>query len=67
MIVRYGKTAHGLSKDFGVSLSEAEDVLAKWYKDRPEVQEWQRQTILTDRIYTHIDGSLSSLTRHQQS
>ncbi|KNB44986.1 mitochondrial DNA polymerase [Blastocystis sp. subtype 4] len=43
----YGKTAHGLSKDFGVSLSEAEDVLAKWYKDRPEVQEWQRQTILT--------------------
>ena len=47
MIVRYGKTAHGLSKDFGVSLSEAEDVLAKWYKDRPEVQEWQRQTILT--------------------
>ena len=35
----YGKTAHGLSKDFGVSLEEAKDILAKWYKDRPEVQE----------------------------
>ena len=30
-----------------MSVDEAKDVLAKWYKDRPEVQEWQRQTILT--------------------
>ena len=44
---RYGKTAHGLSKDFGVSLEEAKDILAKWYKDRPEVEQWQKQTILT--------------------
>ena len=29
------------------SIEAQEDVLAKWYKDRPEVQEWQRQTILT--------------------
>ena len=41
---RYGKTAHGLSKDFGVSLEEAKDILAKWYKDRPEVEQWQKQT-----------------------
>ena len=43
---RYGKTAHGLSKDFGVSLEEAKEILGKWYKDRPEVREWQQQTIM---------------------
>ena len=44
---RYGKTAHGLQKDFGVSLEEAKEVLAKWYKERPEVKRWQELTIQT--------------------
>lgn len=35
--IAYGKTAHGLSKDWGVSLSEAKETLEKWYNDRPEV------------------------------
>ncbi len=35
--IAYGKTALGLSKDWGVTLSEAKDTLEKWYADRPEV------------------------------
>lgn len=32
--IAYGKTAMGLSKDWGVSLQEAERTLARWYADR---------------------------------
>ena len=42
---RYGKTAHGLSKDWDVSVEEARETLEKWYEDRPEVREWQTKTI----------------------
>ena len=35
--IAYGKTAHGLSKDWGVSMAEAEQTVARWYADRPEV------------------------------
>lgn len=33
----YGKTEYGLSKDFGVSLDEAKQIVDRWYKSRPEV------------------------------
>jgi DNA polymerase-1 len=39
--IAYGKTAHGLSKDWGVSQQEAEELLKAWYADRPEVKKWQ--------------------------
>lgn len=39
--IAYGKTAHGLAKDFGVSTREAEETVDLWYSDRPEVREWQ--------------------------
>ena len=29
--IAYGKTAHGLSKDFGVSVREAQNIVEKWY------------------------------------
>ncbi|CAM9132669.1 unnamed protein product [Ascophyllum nodosum] len=43
--IAYGKTAHGLSKDWGVSLNEAEKLLKAWYADRPEVEKWQKKVI----------------------
>ena len=30
--IAYGKTAHGLSKDWGVSVPEAEAMLQAWYR-----------------------------------
>ena len=42
--IAYGKTAHGLSQDWGVSTKEAEEMLEKWYNARPEVREWQALT-----------------------
>lgn len=42
--IAYGKTAHGLSQDWGVSTKEAEEMLQAWYKSRPEVEEWQKTT-----------------------
>ena len=39
--IAYGKTAHGLAKDFGVSTKEAEETVNLWYSDRPEVRSWQ--------------------------
>ena len=39
--IAYGKTAHGLAKDFDVSTKEAQETVDLWYSDRPEVREWQ--------------------------
>lgn len=39
--IAYGKTAHGLSQDWGVSREEAEAMLQAWYNARPEVKKWQ--------------------------
>jgi DNA polymerase-1 len=43
--IAYGMTAVGLARDWGVSREEAEQTLELWYRDRPEVREWQRSTI----------------------
>jgi len=43
--IAYGKTPHGLSKDWGVSVKEAEGLLEAWYADRPEVKAWQQHVI----------------------
>eukprot|EP00455_Lapot_gusevi_P041660 TRINITY_DN4858_c0_g1_i3.p1 TRINITY_DN4858_c0_g1~~TRINITY_DN4858_c0_g1_i3.p1 ORF type:complete len:317 (-),score=32.53 TRINITY_DN4858_c0_g1_i3:33-983(-) len=43
--IAYGKTARGLSKDWNVSIQEAEDTLNRWYAGRPEVKLWQDWTI----------------------
>lgn len=40
--IAYGKTAHGLSLDWGISTQEAESRLQAWYDARPEVAEWQQ-------------------------
>mmetsp|Transcript_15877 Transcript_15877/g.43921 ORF Transcript_15877/g.43921 Transcript_15877/m.43921 type:complete len:1174 (+) Transcript_15877:74-3595(+) len=42
--IAYGKTAHGLSQDWGVTQKEAQDMLDKWYNARPEVRKWQVNT-----------------------
>lgn len=41
--IAYGKTAHGLSQDWGVKREEAELMLKAWYDARPEVEQWQRE------------------------
>ena len=43
--IAYGKTPHGLSKDWGISVEEADAQLQLWYADRPEVKAWQEKTI----------------------
>lgn len=49
--IAYGKTAHGLSQDWGVSQKEANDMLQKWYDARPEVRDWQAAVKQTARDY----------------
>lgn len=49
--IAYGKTAHGLSQDWGVSKTEAEEMLQAWYKARPEVAEWQAERKRIARKY----------------
>lgn len=41
--IAYGKTAHGLSKDWGVTLKEAEETVERWYAERAEVRTWQQE------------------------
>jgi len=43
--IAYGKTAHGLSRDWNVDLKEAKATVERWYSDRQEVRKWQQQTI----------------------
>ena len=47
--IAYGKTAHGLAKDWGVSQQEAQSMLRAWYDDRPEVEMWRKDTIAAAR------------------
>lgn len=35
--IAYGKTAHGLARDWGTDLDEAQQTVDRWYADRPEV------------------------------
>jgi DNA polymerase-1 len=49
--IAYGKTAHGLSQDWGVSQTEAQEMLDKWYEARPEVRDWQKNTKAYARKY----------------
>lgn len=39
--IAYGKTAHGLARDFNVSVTEAQQIVDKWYNARKEVKQWQ--------------------------
>eukprot|EP01130_Rhizamoeba_saxonica_P017517 TRINITY_DN8511_c0_g1_i1.p1 TRINITY_DN8511_c0_g1~~TRINITY_DN8511_c0_g1_i1.p1 ORF type:complete len:1104 (+),score=277.35 TRINITY_DN8511_c0_g1_i1:11-3322(+) len=48
--IAYGKTVHGFAKDWNVSSAEAMDVLEKWYADRPEVRQWQKETIQNAKL-----------------
>ncbi|MEW5306424.1 MAG: hypothetical protein WDW36_008889 [Sanguina aurantia] len=43
--IAYGKTAHGLAKDFGTTKEVAEATVKRWYADRKEVEQWQADTI----------------------
>jgi len=56
--IAYGKTAFGLAKDWGVSLSEAEATVKAWYSDRPEVLAWQLRmregARRTGKVYTML-------------
>ena len=47
--IAYGKTAMGLSKDWGVTPAEAKETLEAWYADRPEVREWQSAVLESAR------------------
>lgn len=49
--IAYGKTAHGLSNDWGVTREEAQEMLDKWYEARPEVHKWQLNTKAYAREY----------------
>ena len=42
--IAYGKTAYGLSTDWGISQAAAEETVKKWYDARPQVLDWQRNT-----------------------
>ncbi|CAL5025194.1 unnamed protein product [Urochloa decumbens] len=59
--IAYGKTAHGLARDWKVSVNEAKDTLKLWYSDRKEVLAWQmKQKALAQNkceVYTLLGRS----------
>ena len=61
--IAYGKTAHGLSRDWGVSLEEAQETVDRWYGDRPEVREWQvamrHEAVSSGRVRTLLGRTRS--------
>ena len=61
--IAYGKTAHGLSNDWGVSIEEAKEMLNAWYAARPEVQKWQQLTKKT-AVEKGITRTLMGRYRH---
>eukprot|EP00873_Tetraselmis_striata_P045984 jgi/Tetstr1/466248/TSEL_010804.t1 len=55
--IAYGKTAHGLMKDFGTDLHEAQETVNRWYADRKEVKEWQER----QRELARMNGYVTTL------
>ena len=43
--IAYGKTVHGLAKDWNKTTKEAQLMVDNWYEARPEVRAWQAKTI----------------------
>lgn len=74
--IAYGKTAYGLSQDWGVTKKEAEAMLEAWYQARPEVRNWQEATKQTAKEegftrtlmgrYRQLPGATMSHDRKQQ-
>jgi hypothetical protein len=56
--IAYGKTARGLSRDWGVPLNEAEETLDRWYSDRPEVKAWQERQRAHAREHGYVNTLL---------
>jgi DNA polymerase-1 len=40
--IAYGKTPKGFATDWNCTIEEAKGVITSWFKDRPEVETWQR-------------------------
>lgn len=75
--IAYGKTPFGLSRDWKVSLEEAEETVNLWYRDRKEVLRWQEKrkqeankdrcvkTLLgRTRFFPSMRGASNSHRRH---
>ena len=60
--IAYGKTAHGLARDWGTSLQEAEATVDRWYADRPEVRSACSAPVLKFRFRFGV-GSGETLVR----
>lgn len=52
--IAYGKTTMGLSRDWKVSLEEAEETVNRWYSDRKEVLKWQELQKKEAREKEHV-------------
>lgn len=52
--IAYGKSAAGFSKDWNCSIEEANETLNKWYSNRKEVEEWQKnvKNVAIKKAYT---------------
>ena len=58
--IAYGKTAHGLARDWSTSLQEAEATVERWYADRPEVR--ARSAPVSGRCKLRQRGQLGSFS-----
>jgi DNA polymerase I len=56
--IAYGKTAMGLSKDWGISVEEAKSTLQLWYKERKEVKQWQDECRQFAREHEYVETIL---------
>lgn len=62
--IAYGKTAHGLSRDWGTSLTEAQDTVERWYADRPEVSALVTRCMQTERAPDILANEEACLLSH---
>jgi DNA polymerase I len=56
--IAYGKTAMGLSRDWGISVGEAKSTLQLWYKERQEVKIWQDECRAFAREHEFVETIL---------
>ena len=60
--IAYGKTAHGLARDWKTDLEEAQQTVNRWYADRPEVRRCRARVRCHLLLVVWLATVVSSLT-----
>ena len=56
--IAYGKCARSIAEEMDIELTEAEQLLTRWYASKPEVAQWKLDTVFSARVTKKVKSIL---------